>query len=113
MHLRLLLTIALVFAVLQGHVNDTTTGQPLVGVHVRAAGPSQGTAVTDRNGHYTIHNLRPGTYTLTLTSRDVPSVQHRVTVVNGTTTANFKACSTTLDYSCGGSAPGGGPGSGA
>jgi hypothetical protein len=110
MYLRSISGAALVVAVLLGHISDTTTGQPLVGVHVSVAGPVSAKAVTDSNGSYTIRGLKSGTYTLTLTSRDVPTVHHRVTVSGSTTTANFKACSTTLDYSCGGNGPAGGPG---
>jgi hypothetical protein len=99
----------LVFALLMGRVTDITTGQPLIGVRVTLAGPQRGSATTDREGRYRITGLRPGTYRMTLVSSDVP-VQRRTVAVGRVTTLDIKACSTTLDYSCGAPTEHSGPG---
>ena len=52
-------------AMLSGHVTDKTTGQPLSGVHVDAAGPQRAAATTNAEGAYRLPKLRPGRYTLT------------------------------------------------
>ena len=96
--------VALAAAILTGHVTDRTTGQPIAGVRVDARGPMHAHATTDERGAYTLRGLRSGTYTLTLSSDDVPPVRDRVRVTSGTTKENVVVCSTTLDYSC---APGG------
>lgn len=86
-------------ALLYGRVTDRTTGQPLVHVTV-TAGSRHG--VTGSDGTYRIEGLKPGNYTLTLQSNDVPPQQASVTVRKGApkTKANLTACSTTLDYAC-------------
>jgi protocatechuate 3,4-dioxygenase beta subunit len=100
----------LVLAVLLGRVLDATTGQPLIGVRISVAGPQHAWALTDRQGRYRLSGLRPGTYHVTLVSSDVPA-QHRTVVVRGTSTVlDVRACSTTLDYSCGAPTMHGGPG---
>ena len=84
-----------------GHVLDRTTGQGLAHVRVSAAGA---TSTTDAAGAYALRGLKPGTIAITLESDDVPA-QHFTVRVNGTTTRHdFRACSTTLDYSCSGPA---------
>jgi Carboxypeptidase regulatory-like domain len=91
--------IALALAVLFGQIHDATTGQPLIGVEVR--GGSR-TATTDAHGRYRLNNVPAGRMTLSIFSDDVP-LQHRsVTVKEPQTEFDFKACSTTLDYGCGG-----------
>ena len=88
--------------VLSGHVTDKTTGQPLAGVHVAAAGPQRAAATTNGDGAYRLPALRPGRYTLTLSSDDVPPQSFTVTVHGTKQTFDVVACSTTLDYACGG-----------
>jgi 5-hydroxyisourate hydrolase-like protein (transthyretin family) len=90
-------------ALLAGHITDKTTGQPLVGVTVatHAAGKTI-SAVTDRNGRFAFTRIAPGRYTLTMTSNDVPPQSTHVTVVRGAQSVTVKACSSTLDYLCGG-----------
>ncbi len=39
---------------IKGQVTDASTGEPLVGVHVEAYGNNQYTAITDKDGRYTI-----------------------------------------------------------
>ena len=94
-----LATLAIVLLV--GRITDKTTGQPLVGVHVRATGAyAARTAVTDRNGRYTIPGLRPGRYRIRISSNDVPPQTFHVTVERTPQTYDITACSTTLDYEC-------------
>jgi 5-hydroxyisourate hydrolase-like protein (transthyretin family) len=98
--------LAAVLAVLTGHVVDRTTGQPLIGVDISAAsGAKTVTARSDDGGRYTLKNLPAGSYTLTVSSDDVPP-QHFSVVVHGAK-AHFDitACSTTLDYSCAAAQP--------
>lgn len=98
---------ALLLTVLIGQITDNTTGQPLHGVLVqlRQAGKTLH-AVTDDQGDFTIKGLRPGAHVLRYSSDDVPPRQITVTVRGKTQHLHIGACSTTLDYSCGG--PGGG-----
>ncbi len=94
--------VVLALALLTGRVTDATTGQPLAGVHVTAAhGIVRHAVTTGRDGRFTL-KLAPGTYRLTWQSADVPSQAAQAVRVRGNTTYDIKACSTTLDYSCGG-----------
>jgi protocatechuate 3,4-dioxygenase beta subunit len=97
-------TTAFVLAVLVGHVTDATTGQPLANVTIAIG--SQHTS-TDKHGTYRLIGLKPGRYTLSASSNDVPP-QQRSAVVKGNaqTTLDLVLCSTTLDYSCAGAGPG-------
>lgn len=96
--------VALALAVLAGHVTDRTTGQPLPGVHVALSGGGSLSAVTNSDGGYHIRNVKPGHYTVTLSSNDVLPQHYDVTIrpTDKTRTADFVACSTTLDYNCSG-----------
>lgn len=93
-----------VLAVLVGHVTDLTTGQPLANVTI-VVGSQQTT--TDQHGAYRLSGLKPGQYTLSARSKDVPP-QHRGVVVKQSTQTvlDLVLCSTTLDYSCAGAGPG-------
>ncbi len=50
---------------IRGLVKDKRTGEPLIGANVRVEGTSLG-AATDFEGNYTILNVPPGEYTLTV-----------------------------------------------
>ncbi len=96
------LLILLVLTVLSGKIVDRTTGQPLSGVDVSIRGAQKSAAArTDGTGRYTLRGLRAGTYTLTVSSDDVPPQTFDVAVrAVKTQQLNITACSTTLDYSC-------------
>ncbi len=89
-------------ALLAGHVVDRTTGQGLANVRVTAGGAS---TVTDRAGAYALHGVKAGALTITLESDDVPRQTFPVNVRGAKTHLDVRACSTTLDYECGGAAP--------
>jgi protocatechuate 3,4-dioxygenase beta subunit len=98
----------LALAVLFGRITDLTTGQPLANVTVLASDGAHRTT-TNAAGRYRLTGLAPGRYTLTLESASVPP-QHRSAVVTANRTGtklDLRVCSTTLDYMCGASAPGG------
>ncbi len=50
---------------ISGKILDTQNSEPLIGAAVTIAGTTNGSA-TDFDGNYTIPNLNPGTYTLTI-----------------------------------------------
>jgi len=100
-----LATLALASFTFWGTLLDQTTNQPLTSVRVNATGPSTARASTDSRGKFTLSNLKPGEYTITVQSRDVPQQHFNMRLTRGTT-KTIKACSTTLDYHCG--SPGGG-----
>lgn len=94
--------LAAALAVLSGTITDKTTGQPLQGVTVTATEGSQTLrARTDAEGHFVLQHVADGNYTLHMSSRDVPAQTVTVRVHGPTTHVSFKACSMTLDYSCG------------
>jgi Carboxypeptidase regulatory-like domain len=105
----LLIFLAASFAIVVGTITDKTTGQPLVGVVVTTTAANQHLrARTDAQGHFTLGNLPAGTYTLHLSSDDVPPQTLHIQVKEKDAHLNLRACSTTLDYKCGGgSSPGG------
>lgn len=96
--------------ILTGTITDKTTGQPLVGVNVTTtAGKHELHALTNRQGRFEFPDLTAGSYTLHLSSHDVPPQTMQVRVTGKTTHVTLSACSTTLDYSCSGpDMPGGG-----
>lgn len=51
---------------ISGHITDEDTGEPIIGANVIATGTSFG-AATDLEGKYSILNLNPGVYSLTVT----------------------------------------------
>jgi hypothetical protein len=97
--------VTLALAVLVGHVIDATTRQPLANVTI-AIGSEQTT--TDAHGAYRLTGLKPGNYTLSASSKDVPLQRHSVVIGqhSAATTLDLVLCSTTLDYSCAGAGPG-------
>jgi hypothetical protein len=96
------LCVALAVTLLSGQIVDRTTGQPLAGVDVSVAGSAKiAPARTGDAGRYTLRGLRPGRYTLNVSSDDVPPQTFAVVVGSRPTQRfNIIACSTTLDYSC-------------
>jgi hypothetical protein len=108
--IRSLSCLAFVFAVVSGTLLDTTTGQPMSGVHVALRGPSAARTTSDKQGRFMFRMLQPGRYTLVVESHDVPRQTRSFTLRTGQRyTTKMHVCSTTLDYSCGG---GGSPGAG-
>jgi hypothetical protein len=107
MNVKTFVMLSLALVTFWGTLLDKTTNQPLTGVRVDAAGPSTARSSTDSRGKFTLSNLKPGDYTITVQSKDVPqqSFPFRIT---RSTTQTIKACSTTLDYHC--DTGGGGPG---
>lgn len=100
-YIRTFAALAFALATFSGRLVDQTTGQPLVNVHVHAAGPSSRDAESDASGRFTIKGLRPGRYTVVVQSDDVPQQTFHVTLAGNRITAlTMKACSTTLDYHC-------------
>ncbi len=108
LRIKALASFVLAFATFSGTLVDRTTGQPLTHVHVYVAGPSAEDDITDAHGQFTLKNLKPGSYTVTVESNDVPQQTFKVTLSHRITVLTIKACSTTLDYHC--AAPGSGPG---
>lgn len=101
-------TLALVLVVLSGRVLDRTTGQPLPNVRITTATGAR--ATSDAKGRYALRGAARGTLVLTLESDDVPPQHVEVRVGGAATHRDLRACSTTLDYTCGTHAPSdGGP----
>ncbi len=106
-HIRTLAVFALALATFNGNVVDLTTGQSMPGVSVSLAGPSTASAKADKAGRVAFKSLRPGDYTITVQSDDVPPQAFHLTLKSGQTIViDLKVCSATLDYHCGGPAPG-------
>lgn len=94
--------LAAALAILSGTITDKTTGQPLQDVTVTTTAGSQTLrARTDAQGHFELKHVADGDYTLHMSSRDVPAQTVTVRVHGSSTHVSFKACSMTLDYSCG------------
>ena len=94
---------ALAFTLLLGQITDRTTGQPLVGVHIDLSqGRTTLRATTGTDGRFRLAGVRPGRHVLHYSSDDVPPQQATVSVRGTRTSLRITACSTTLDYSCGG-----------
>ncbi len=75
---------------IEGKVTDAKTGEPLLGANVMLIGTSMG-AATDANGNYIIHNVSPGSYTLSATYIGYKSEKINITVKEGShTRQNFK-----------------------
>ena len=69
-------------AAIQGLVTDDQTGLPLSGAVVNLSGSSSGTATTDAFGKYTLSNLQPGAFTITIAMSGYENV-----MANGSLTA--------------------------
>jgi hypothetical protein len=79
----------------------------LTGVEVGIQGhPNVKATRTNDAGQYTLHGVPSGRYTITLSSDDVTPQTFEL-VVHAAKTQHFDmtACSTTLDYTCAGTAP--------
>ena len=93
---------ALVLATFSGRVIDEGNLRALDGVRVQIDGPSSAEATTDKTGHVTLTNLKPGPYTITTDSQQVPVQQFHITLVNNRTTVmEMRVCSTRYDAHCG------------
>jgi len=88
----------LVAAILIGTISDRTTGQPLPGVAVSIGAIH---AKTHADGTYRLTGVKPGRATLDAESDDVPPQHFGVTIGKTRSRADLRACSTTLDYTCG------------
>ena len=101
-HVRAIATLALVLAAFSGRVIDEGNSRALDGVRVHADGPTTAEATTDRAGRFTMTNLKPGPYTITTESDDVPLQEFHVTLVNNRASAlDMKVCSLRFDAHCG------------
>ncbi len=101
-HIRTFATFALVITAFTGRVLDEGNGRALEGVRVRAEGPVTTEATTDRGGRFSLPNLKPGPYTVTAESEDVPMQAFHVTLSPSRTTYyEMKVCSTRYDPHCG------------
>lgn len=98
--MKILASFAFVLVTFWGTLLDKTTNQPLEGVRVNAAGPVSAHGLTDASGKFALANLRPGNYTITVQSKDVPA-QSFTFKVTRSVRQTIEACSTTLDYQCG------------
>lgn len=72
-----------------GHVVEAETDEHLAGVTVRLIGTTLG-STTDASGHYAIHNIKPGTYTIETVCIGYVSRRREVTIeANHTIEVNF------------------------
>ncbi len=101
-HIRTFATLALVITAFTGRVLDEGNGRVLEGVHVRAEGPMTTEATTDRDGRFALPKLKPGPYTVTAESDDVPIQEFHVNLPAARATYyEMKVCSTRYDAHCG------------
>jgi hypothetical protein len=100
---------ALTLTLLVGRIVDMTTGQPLGGVLVQTGtGTHRLSTRTGPDGRFVLRGLAPGNRRLHVSSRDVPPQTLSIRVRGKRETLLLHACSTTLDYHCGGTSGGGG-----
>jgi protocatechuate 3,4-dioxygenase beta subunit len=101
-HTRSFATFILVVTMFSGRVLDEGNGRALEGVRVRAEGPVTTEATTDHGGRFALPNLKPGPYTVTTESADVPMQEFHVTLPPARTTyLDMRVCSTRYDAHCG------------
>ena len=60
---------------LTGNITDAETGESLIGVNVLLKGTYYG-AATNINGQFTIHNITPGTYNVTISFIGYKAVEY-------------------------------------
>jgi len=74
-----------------GHINDASTGEPLLGVNVLVEGTTMG-AATNMDGYYVILNVRPGTYSLraSMIGYATKTISNLDVNIDQTTEANFE-----------------------
>ncbi len=82
--------------VIQGHITNSATGQPIAGASVALRGTIVGTD-TDANGNYRLPNVAPGTYTLGVRLVGYANQERRVEVANGPYEQNFSLTATQQD----------------
>jgi len=69
--------------IIQGHVLDESTREPLIGANISVVGTSIG-STTDVEGHFQIYNLAPGIYRLQVSSiGHKPFIKADVVVASG------------------------------
>lgn len=101
-HIRTFATLALLVTAFTGRVLDEGNGRVLEGVHVLAEGPTTTEATTDRDGRFALTKLKPGPYTVTAESDDVPMQAFHVTLPPARNTYfEMRVCSTRYDAHCG------------
>lgn len=69
-------------SIIEGYVKDAKTGEPLFGANVILVGTTMG-AATDVYGKYVIHNVIPGTYTISATYIGYQSKKVEITIKGG------------------------------
>ncbi|HET9502472.1 MAG TPA: TonB-dependent receptor [Hymenobacter sp.] len=82
--------------VIQGHIANSATGQPVVGASVALRGTTVG-ADTDANGNYRLPNVAPGSYTLGVRLVGYATQERRVEVTDGPYEQNFGLAATQQD----------------
>ena len=94
-HFRALACVAIVLVTVLGRVVDEGSRLPMVGVRVHADGPTRATVTTDKQGKFTISNLKPGSYVVTTEASHVPSHVFLVNVRAGSIPQfhSFRVCS--------------------
>ena len=70
---------------LAGSVIDQTSNKPVEGAKVDVSGPAQGTATTQADGSFTIADLPPGTYDVSVEANGQQTSEPQVTVEDGQT----------------------------
>ena len=70
---------------LAGSVVDQTSKKPVEGAKVDVSGPAQGTATTQADGSFTIADLPPGTYDVSVEANGQQTSEPQVTVEDGQT----------------------------
>lgn len=69
-------------AFVSGYITDADTGEPLVAANIGLSGTQKGTSSGNR-GFYSIHHIKPGTYTLVASYIGYKSWEKRITLSSG------------------------------